>query len=231
MHRAHFSHTAGNRWPTVCFFIRIRWVTFSSFFISLDSLPAFVRRHNKVVNNTESVINGHSEQRAREKKNIEHNQPAIFLLSSRCGKTRGENDNEVPSEMRSLLQRQFFIEKFYAVTTTSCIDINDVLFHFVRFFLFFKLKGTLVYVHARPRCAHWNHDQTVQLMLFVAVYRFTCFIHENFGSILRVILVRVLLRKKVKWNFFFRFIVWNYSSMCYNNPVNFLWLQIPHPTI
>lgn len=31
---AHFSHTAGVRQPTVCYFIRIRWVAFPSFFIS-----------------------------------------------------------------------------------------------------------------------------------------------------------------------------------------------------
>lgn len=52
-------------------------------------------------------------------RNIENNQQQSFYYRLRCGK-RGENDNEVPGGMRSLLQGSFFIEKFYAVTTTSC---------------------------------------------------------------------------------------------------------------
>lgn len=75
--------------------------------------------------------------------NIEHNQPAIFLLSSRTveerERKRGENDNEVPSEMRSLLQRQsFLLKNFMLSRLRAAIDINDVLhyyqFHFVLIF-------------------------------------------------------------------------------------------------
>lgn len=68
---------------------------------------------------------------------ILNQRPTIFLLSFRCGK-RGENDNEVPSEMRSLLEGSFLLKNFMLSRLRAAIDINDVLhyyqFHFVLIF-------------------------------------------------------------------------------------------------